>query len=223
MTGDFNSAQNLQETFFSTNRVLPNISKVAIDLGAGHGLQTISLAKLGFEVYAVDFNQQLLEELRQNAQHLSVQTVQDDLLNFLENTSLNASAITCMGDTLTHLESLEQVSTLIQLAEKRLVQGGKLVLSFRDLTRKLAGEQRFIPVRNDDNRILTCFLEYFPDRVIVHDILHEKIDGRWQQRVSSYAKLRLDENMVKSLLERNNFRVISSQTINRMIYLIAEK
>jgi precorrin-6B methylase 2 len=223
MAGDFNTAQTVQETFFSTNGILPNTSKVAIDLGAGHGLQSISLAKLGFEVYAVDFNHQLLEELKQNAQALSVRVVADDVLNFLEHTSQLAGVIVCMGDTLTHLESHEQVVSLIQLAEKKLVRGGKLILSFRDLTRKLAGEQRFIPVRSDDNRILTCFLEYFPDRVMVHDILHEKIDGRWCQRVSAYAKLRLDESMVTSLLEQNKFRIISSQTINRMIYLIAEK
>ncbi len=58
---------------------------------------------------------------------------------------------------------------------------------------------------------------------MVHDIVHEKVDGKWQQRVSAYAKLRLDESMVSALLERNKFRIISSQTINRMIYLIAEK
>ncbi len=33
MAGDFNTAQSLQETFFSTNGITPNASKVAIDLG----------------------------------------------------------------------------------------------------------------------------------------------------------------------------------------------
>jgi hypothetical protein len=36
----------------------------------------------------------------------------------------------------------------------------------------LIGEQRLIPVRNDETRILTCFLEYEPEAVLVHDILH---------------------------------------------------
>ncbi len=47
-----------------------------------------------------------------------VQVVEDDLLSFMENTAHVASVVVCMGDTLTHLESHEQVASLIQLAEK---------------------------------------------------------------------------------------------------------
>ena len=47
-------------------------------------------------------------------------------------------------------------------------------------------------VKNDDSRILTCFLEYFPHHVMVHDILYEKQGGKWIQKVGSYPKLRLD-------------------------------
>jgi SAM-dependent methyltransferase len=223
MTGDFASAQAVQQSFFSTNGIVANGSKLAIDLGAGHGLQTISLAKLGFDVHAVDFNHQLLEELQAKAFGLPVSIFEDDLLNHLEHTQVMAAVIVCMGDTLTHLESIEQVETFTQLAHKKLQHEGKLVLSFRDLTRKLAGEQRFIPVRSDENRILTCFLEYFPERVMVHDIVHERLDGSWQQRISAYSKLRLDEAVVTALLERRGFRILSRQTIDRMIYLVAEK
>jgi len=40
-------------------------------------------------------------------------------------------------------------------------------LSFRDLTPDLTGLNRFIPVRSDPDRIMTCFLEYEPETVIV--------------------------------------------------------
>lgn len=223
MTGDFAIMQATQQSFLSTNGITPNDSKVAVDLGAGHGLQTISLAKLGFEVHAVDFNHQLLDELRSKAVEFSVTIVEEDILSFLSHTTLAPSVIVCMGDTLTHLESLEQVATVAQLSWQRLIANGKLILSFRDLTQALVGEQRFIPVRSDENRILTCFLEYMTDRVMVHDIIHERVNGSWQQRISAYPKLRLNEAIVTALLEKNGFRITSAQTINRMIYLVAEK
>ena len=179
------------------------------------------MAKLGFAVHAVDFNQQLLQELRSNTKGLSVTVVEDEIINFLEHTALEAEVIVCMGDTLTHLQSIEQVEHALLLAQKKLIRSGKLVLSFRDLTRKLVGEQRFIPVKSDDEKILTCFLEYAPHRVMVHDILHEKINGVWHQRVSAYAKLRMDEAMIVGLLEKNGYRIASAQTIDRMIYLVA--
>lgn len=223
MTGDFTEKQLEQQAFFTANAIAPNGSKVAIDLGAGHGLQSVSLANLGFQVHAVDFNQQLLRELKNNGRGLTLHIVEDDLIKYLEHTRLTAEVIACMGDTLTHLESMAKLETFVHLLYQRLERNGKVIVSFRDLVRELTGAQRFIPVKSDENRILTCFLEYFPEQVIVHDILHEKKDGRWEQKVSAYPKLRLDEEIVTKLLLRNKFRIVSSQMLNRMIYLIAEK
>jgi 2-polyprenyl-3-methyl-5-hydroxy-6-metoxy-1,4-benzoquinol methylase len=45
---------------------------LAIDLGCGHGLQSISLANLGFCVKAVDFNTQLLHHLAEARKERSV-------------------------------------------------------------------------------------------------------------------------------------------------------
>jgi len=35
MTGDFNEKQLVQQVFFTANAIVPNTSKVAVDLGAG--------------------------------------------------------------------------------------------------------------------------------------------------------------------------------------------
>jgi 2-polyprenyl-3-methyl-5-hydroxy-6-metoxy-1,4-benzoquinol methylase len=223
MIGDFATAQSSQQTFLLHHGVTPNSSKVAIDLGAGHGLQSVSLAKIGFDVVAVDFNHQLLQELRERSVNLTVKIVENDILEFLENTDLHAEVVVCMGDTLTHLTSYDDVEKLIILTAERLTSGGKLVLSFRDLTNELKGDQRFISVRSDENKMLTCFLEYFSEHVMVHDILHTKKDNRWEQSISSYPKLRIDEATVTTLLKKNGFRISSTEVINRMIYIIAEK
>jgi len=60
----------------------PSSSTGAIDLGAGHGLQTVSLVNLGFNVTAVDFNDQLLQELEINSANRAT-IVKDDLSRFL--------------------------------------------------------------------------------------------------------------------------------------------
>lgn len=63
MTGDFQTKCNEFRNFLTDNFILPSTNKIAIDLGAGHGLQSIPIAEIGFQVLAVDFNQQLLDEL----------------------------------------------------------------------------------------------------------------------------------------------------------------
>ena len=81
--------------------------------------------------------------------------------------------------------------------------GGVFVSSFRNYTSDLPeGPRRFIPVRQDDARILTCFLEYQESTVNVYDLLHERTDDGWTLRVSSYTKLRLDPEWARSTLQR---------------------
>lgn len=223
MSGNFKEKQAEQQRFFESHKIYPFSTSVAFDLGAGHGLQAVSLANLGFSVRAVDFNRQLLAELNSNKHGLDIQLFENDIVQYLENTSEKADVITCMGDTLTHLESHHHVKKLIELSYAQLVSGGIIVLSFRDLTTELNGVNRFLPVKSDENRILTCFLEYFPEHVLVHDILHEKIDNTWKQKVSAYPKLRLNSDLVSSMLADSQFHIQASETINRMIYIVAKK
>jgi 2-polyprenyl-3-methyl-5-hydroxy-6-metoxy-1,4-benzoquinol methylase len=223
MAGDFTAKQQEQQAFFLAQGIAPKASKIAFDLGSGHGIQTASLANLGFHVIAVDFNHQLLKELRENCRDLVVQIVEDDLIIFLRNTNVKAELIVCMGDTLTHIKNFESVDTLIAEMSKHLLPSGKVVLSFRDLTFELMGLQRFIPVKSDNTRILDCFLEYFEDYVMVHDILHEYSGNAWVQKVSAYPKLRLNSIIVTDLLNKHQLAIIHTEVINQMIYIVAAR
>jgi 2-polyprenyl-3-methyl-5-hydroxy-6-metoxy-1,4-benzoquinol methylase len=223
MVGSFSEKQQTQQDFFIRNGITPNGNEVAIDIGAGNGLQSISLAKLGFEVIAVDFNRQLLDELISHKADLHIKTVCDDASNFLESFDGHADVIVCMGDTVTHLETIDHVERLLANISQHLALGGRMVISFRELIAELKGSERFIPVRSDETRILTCFLEYFPNHVMVHDIVHELQTGTWIQKVSCYPKLRFSEAYMKEALERYKLRLLSTQRISGMIYMIAQK
>ena len=222
MAGDFETKHKEQCDFFERNEINPLQNKIAIDLGSGHGLQSIALAKLGFEVKAIDFNQQLLNSLRIRGKEFGVQVFQQDLVsdeNFKEQTEL----IVCMGDTIAHLESADQIHLLLERSFKCLLNDGKLILSYRDYGTELTDTQRFIPVKADDNKILTCFLEYFEDKVSVTDLLHERINGQWVQRVSSYSKVRVTNQMIEQIVVDAGFAILKREVINRMNYLIALK
>ena len=89
---------------------------------------------------------------------------------------------------------------LIGCVAESLRAGGKFVATFRDYTVELAGTARFIPVRSDADRILTCFLEYGTDSVAVHDQLYEREGSTWKFSVSVYRKLRLAPHFVCNAL-----------------------
>ena len=100
--------------------------------------------------------------------------------------------VVCMGDTLTHLETLTKVKALLQQVSTGLAPGGRLILSFRNLSQPLVGLDRFIPVRADADTVFTCFLEYEPETVKVHDLVYARdVDGAMTLNKSMYRKLRL--------------------------------
>lgn len=195
---------------------------LAVDLGAGFGMHAIPLARAGARVVAIDSSEQLSGELRRLAGDLSVRTVRDDLLSFRAHLDAKAQLVLCMGDTLTHLPEHTNVDFLIQEVAEALVPGGRFVLSFRDYSEALRDEQRFIPVRSDERRILMCFLEYEEDTVVVHDILHERAGDAWETKVSSYRKLRLSPERVIGSLESFGFDARREPGLRGMVRIVAE-
>jgi hypothetical protein len=223
MVGDFGEKQQEQQNFFRNNNIQPNFSGVAIDLGCGHGLQAVSLANIGFSVHAVDFNPQLLTELKKRIETRDIGYTEAHLLEYLYAIRLKPELIVCMGDTLTHLSGPDQVEELISLSSQKLERGGKLILSYRELSSELTNEKRFIPVKSDEHRIHMCFLEYLPGYVKVFDILYELENGVWKQHVSWYPKLRIPVSLVLSLFEKHNLTLINQEIIGGLTYLIAGK
>jgi hypothetical protein len=104
-----------------------------------------------------------------------------------------------------------------------LEQGGRLALSFRDLTAELKGIDRIIPVRSDDDKIMATFLEYEETQVNVHDIVFVKRDSGWELRKSTYRKLRIGMHQVDDLLQHLGFKISSSHVQKGFSVIIAEK
>jgi SAM-dependent methyltransferase len=223
MAGDFIEKQQDQENFFINNNIKPSFSGISVDLGCGHGLQAISLANLGFSVHAVDFNQQLLAELKKRIGTRTIVYTEAHLLEYLYAIRLKPELVVCMGDTLTHLSGPDQVEELISLSAQKLEKGGKLIISYRELASELTNEKRFVPVRSDEHRIHMCYLEYLPGYVKVFDVLYELENGEWKQHVSWYPKLRIPVSLMLSLFEKHNLTLITQEVIGGMTYLIAAK
>jgi SAM-dependent methyltransferase len=202
---------------------------LAVDLGCGPGFQTIALAEIGYSpVVAMDTSVELLEELRSHAGSREVLVVPGDLLRVGElvgaETDLGlADVIVCMGDTITHLGSKEDVVSLLRAVSGALTVGGMFVVSYRDLSVEAAGVDRFIPVYGDEERVMTCFLEFDkPESVTVHDLVYRRDGSRWVLEKSCYRKLRLGVDWLVGAMEAAGFVVERGQA-GRLIRLVGRK
>lgn len=201
--------------------VHPSKGSVAVDLGAGFGMHAIPLARQGFNVVAIDSSAVMLDALSRQAGGLPIRAVCDDLLSFTRHLSTKPKLVLCMGDTLTHLPDQESVERLIAAVAESLAEDGRFVITLRDYSTPLTGDQRFIPVRSDDNRVLVCFLEYAATRVRVNDILHEREGSQWKMSVSSYDKLRITPEWLDEFLRRTGFAVNRDVNASGMLRFVA--
>lgn len=223
MSGDFAEKVSEQRALLSSLGLPRSGSRRALDLGSGPGFQSIALAELGYEVTALDTSRMLLAELADRKGSLPIAAVEADIAAGLPMIEPGVEIALCMGDTLPHLSSKDDVLRLFTEVHRLLAPGGRFVLGFRDLTAELRGTDRFIPVRSDSHRIMTCFLEYEPETVIVHDLIHVRDGEDWVLRKSSYRKLRLAPDWVAARLTACGFAVQRAEPIGRMSVIVADR
>jgi SAM-dependent methyltransferase len=223
MFGDFEAKVQENINFFKKHHILPAMSGRAVDLGCGSGFQSIALSGLGFSVLSIDQSSILLEELEQRRGLREIEIVRDDILCLRDHLSDQVDLITCMGDTLTHLDSLSKIEKLFRTVYMSLKAGGRLCLTFRDMTEELQGIDRIIPVRADDHLIMTCFLEYEGQYVNVHDIIYVRTQTGWELNKSFYKKIRVGVGWVKKELEKSGFHIVFEGTTKGFSAIVASK
>jgi SAM-dependent methyltransferase len=183
--------------------LLPGVPlELAVDLGCGPGFQSFALAQLGAkQVLALDSSPALLRELDSRKGNLPIAAILCELPEISFSEASSAQLMVCMGDTITHLNSRADVQKLFGKVRRILAPGGVFVLTYRDLTTIPSGLDRFLPIRSDERKIMTCFLEEESAEVIrVHDLIHTRSEQGWTLQKSSYPKLRLPTGWMQDSL-----------------------
>jgi SAM-dependent methyltransferase len=221
MFGDFDAKAAEQRALLERLGVTARRdAATAVDLGCGSGFQSVALARLGFRVLAIDFSQRLLAELRDRTRDLPVEGIAGDIRDVPTLVPTTVELAVCMGDTLSHLESEADLTSVFDGVAARLAAGGRFVLTFRDLSRELRDLDRVIPLHASDEVVMTCFLEYEPSTVKVHDLVWIRHQDGWRLRKGIYHKLRLAPETVITRLERAGFSVDRREAPPGMVALV---
>jgi SAM-dependent methyltransferase len=223
MVGGIDSALERGSMELEAVGAAPVESGLAVDLGAGFGMHAIPLARRGFNVLAIDNCGVLLDAMRTEKSELPIEIVEEDLFSFPQKLSEKPDVVLCMNDTLTHLADKAAVVKLIQSVAGQLTSGGQFIMTFRDYSKPLEAEQRFIPVRSNPTRIFSCFLEYADSHLTVNDILYEWNGSDWELSISSYKKVRISPEWLADSLRENGFNVNCESGASGMVRVVADR
>ncbi len=217
ISGDMQLLVEEERQYFE--KVLKNIKPgmKAMDLGAGHGVHSFALAKLGFHVEAVDNCGPIMESIKANKGSYNIRLNVKDMRT--HRPLAPCDVITCMGDTLAHLNSMEELAAFAAHVHPILKPTGLFVVSFRDFSADVKGTTRGVLVRADENRIFDCIMVFGANAIDVVDCIHEKTSTGWTLRTSGYRKLRLTTEEVVKLFKTKGLTVASQETTKGIIRL----
>jgi len=134
----------------------------ALDAGSGTGFHSILLARLGVQVTAVDVSEEMLGRLQQHALNVSppVAIVKASFQKLPPSLDNHFDAVFCLGNSLAHLLTDEDVGFALTNFRRSLVSGGVLAVQTLNYDRILAERSTIQNVKQVDGKTFIRFYTY---------------------------------------------------------------
>lgn len=150
-----------------------------LDVGAGTGNMAIVLSQQGFQVTAAEPELGMVEQIRlkaqscQNPVKVASKTMQQ--LNEGEETY---DGIYCIGNTLAHLNNLEEIQTFFEHAFQKLQEEGVFIFQIVNFERVLTKQDFTFPIKKTDTFEFSRQYELEGDQILFTSTL--TVDGESQ-------------------------------------------
>lgn len=139
--------QRIEREWPTIERVLSSgPSRRVLDLGCGPGEHARRLAAEGFEVVGLDASAAMLDQALEEPVPPNLSFVRGDLRDLAALTEGSFGAAICLGNTLPHLKTREELERMAGGLRERLLPGAPLLLQILNYDRIFAAGERVLPV-----------------------------------------------------------------------------
>lgn len=144
---DWHSAIKRQAGIISRFLPSPQEAGPVLDCACGIGTQALGLAALGYEVEGTDISPSEVERAQRESASLGLNATFriDDMRTLTTSPTGRYGAVLCMDNSLPHLDSDEQISTVLGAMRSRMKSDGVLLLSLRDYEKLMAERPSIMP------------------------------------------------------------------------------
>jgi glycine/sarcosine N-methyltransferase len=177
---------------FITDKLHKNNVETVLDAAAGTGMHAIALVQQGYQAAGADISRGMVEQARLNAQEAGVQ-VRFEIAGFGELAKTfgagSFDALLCLGNSLPHLLSRDDLDKTLADFAATLKPGGILLIQNRNFDAVVANHIRWMePQSHSEDRaewIFQRFYDFEPDGLLTFNMVILKRLGRgsWSQQV----------------------------------------
>lgn len=158
--------------------------KKLLDLAAGTGNYSIALSKMGYEVTAVDLDEEMVRKIEEknNTEGTKVKALVLDM-NKVETLNDKFDAIICIGNSLVHLQDKKEIQDLVKKLYNSLNEDGVLIIQIVNYDRVLKKHVKELPLINREDKGVKFIRNYeqenekilFKSKLVISEGHEEKI------------------------------------------------
>jgi len=159
-----------------------------LDTACGTGWHAIALAQKGYTTAGCDASRAMIERARANAAQAGVK-VRFETADFqrLDLLSGKFDAILCLGNSLPHLLSREELVAAFEQILGRLDHGGVVILHNLNYDLRLKTKPRFFSASGNADTLVWRFADYGSQFITFHTALFERKIPEESTRVPSWS------------------------------------
>ena len=161
-----------------------------LDTACGTGWHAIALAQKGYTTAGCDASPAMIERARANAERAGVK-VRFEVADFsqLGKFAETFDVILCLGNSLPHLLSREELVEALRRMHLQLNSGGVMILHNLNYDLRLKKKPRFFSANGSADTLVWRFADYGPEFITFHTALFERTETRggfsWSSQVNS--------------------------------------
>lgn len=177
------------EGMFFKKLVTDNKLKSSLDVACSTGFHVIMLRRLGLDASGIDASPKMIEKARTNSVTcgVTVEYILGDFTNMSRRFSEGFDLITCLGDTIAHVRSAQDLKGLFQETYKSLNPGGLVVVQTRNYDFVLKHRVRFTPPTGSRNgteeTLFFRLLDFNPKSLNLNVAKFRWHENRWESNV----------------------------------------
>ncbi len=203
----FNNRVKREANFYDSLFKKCNV-KTVLDCACGTGHHIMMFKQLGYDVKGSDLSPAMITKARTNLKerNLDAPLKISDFKELNKNFDERFDAVICVGNSLPHLLSDEDLTLALTEMNAVLNENGILILEQRNYDKLLKDKKRFFPVSFRENEVFFYVLDFLPSEIIFNIINVNTSDQTFQTYTTTYNALKMDK--LKELLYNSGFQII---------------
>jgi ubiquinone/menaquinone biosynthesis C-methylase UbiE len=182
-----------------------------IDVGCGSGVHAILLAEADVEVVAVDPTPELIEQAQTNAEKAGVQV--DWRVASLDNLATTVSgrfdAILCLGNTLSHILTQNELMRSLEGVRGLMTDGAVLLVQLLNYDRVLSKRERVVGIHRAGDHEFVRFYDFADPRLFFNILIIEWQDDKADHRLITTELYPWRSRELSQMLETAGFKDVN--------------